>query len=164
MVFHAQLDTPLRNVQDSSWASGVSSSGSKGAAVSQAAGGYMAVDNFMIVKPVSRDRSRDFTGSASDIRTLFTYSNGRLTVIEADVQEDANRGTNYFEMGYRKRKRGGRRRLRDRLRISFQQRYDGLREACVEQLPSVLVCGRCWIMSTQRILTCHGPCIDWLRL
>lgn len=65
MVFQAQLDIMLRKVQDSSWASGVFSSGLEGVAVSQAPGGYMAVDSFMIVKPESKDRSRDFTGSAN---------------------------------------------------------------------------------------------------
>jgi hypothetical protein len=115
MVHQAQLETPLRKVQDSSWASGVFSSALEGTEVSQAAGGYIAVDSFIIVKPESKDRSRDFTGSTNDIYFHLSKTNGELTIIETAVQKDTDRGANYFEMGYSERKWSGSRRIRYRL-------------------------------------------------
>jgi len=65
MVLQAQLDRPLRKLQDSTITSGVLSKLTAFAedAVNQEPGGYIAIDNFHIVTAASKDINRNFTAS-----------------------------------------------------------------------------------------------------
>jgi hypothetical protein len=71
---------------------------------------------------------------------MFQTSAWKSTIAQRDVQDDADGGLDYFEIFRMDWQRIGEAALRrDRFRIGFQQSHDSLREACLEEIASVLI-------------------------
>lgn len=96
-----------------------------------------------MVIATSKESRRVLTGSVGKEKSGEIISNrqrGRSTIAQRNVQDDTDGSLDYFEIFWMDWQRIGETALRrDGFRIGFQQSGDSLREARLEEIPSVLI-------------------------
>jgi hypothetical protein len=96
MALQAQLDSPLRRVQDSRSGSRLLS---RSAAFIQDPGGYMDIDNLSIVTIASSEVKRVLTGAVQQVKEVAAaVTTKKLTVADTRIQKHTDCVSNNLEM------------------------------------------------------------------